>query len=222
MGEIRPFEFKQCESILKSTGKKAGNLHEMRNMISVVSDASLIHHTYQYFMKGHTLEYTNDFAQWAGESLEERALSEELSNIDPYQCTDVDELRGILLGVIEGCLDRFPEPREAIPGDEFHFNETITMVFPVGVQAKNLAEFLIAVKYIDTGSMYYHFYDARVRLRGGYDDFSQWIGDVLGKKELADRIRAIDPFMHSIEGIRERVADAVEGEVRRDMEKIGF
>lgn len=54
------FEFKQCVSLLKSTGKKAKNLRELRDAIAVVSDESIFHHTYQYFLKGHILEYTND------------------------------------------------------------------------------------------------------------------------------------------------------------------
>ena len=83
MGEAAPFEFKACASILKSTGKKAKNLRELRDIIAVVGDGSIFHHTYQYFLKGRIFEYTNDFAHWAGESLEERALSEHLSNIDP-------------------------------------------------------------------------------------------------------------------------------------------
>ncbi len=81
---VKFFEFKQCVNILKSTGRKAGNLRELRNIISKISDKSIIHHTNHYFLKGHVFEYTNDFVHWAGEGLEERALSERLSNIDPY------------------------------------------------------------------------------------------------------------------------------------------
>ena len=73
---IEPFEFKQCVSISKSTGQKAESLKELGARLSSVSDESIFHHTYQYFLKGHILEYTNDFAHWAGESLEERALAE--------------------------------------------------------------------------------------------------------------------------------------------------
>lgn len=217
MAEVKePFEFKQCISILKSTGKKAKNLHELRDAISVVSDESIFHHTYQYFLKGHILEYTNDFAHWAGESLEERALAEHLSNIDPYAFKSIDELRQELLNVIDSYLENFPEPREAMAGDDFYFNETITLTFPVGIRSKNLAEFLIAIKYIDAAAIYYHFYEAHVRL--GVDDFSKWLEDSMGKKGLAGKIRAIDPFMHSIEGIRDHIIEAVEKEVRAEME----
>ena len=217
---IEPFEFRQCVSILKSTGEKAKDLRELKDLIASVSDESIFHHTYQYFLKGHILEYTNDFAQWAGESLEERELSEHLSNIDPYDFKDISDLRNEILNVIHNHLERFPEPRKAIPGDEFYFNETVTFIFPVGIRARNLAEFLTAIRYVNTGPIYYHFYEARMRLGKGIDDFSRWIEDVFEKKNLAESIRAIDPFMHTIEGIKEHIIEAVEEEVRKDMEVI--
>jgi hypothetical protein len=218
MEEIRPFEFMECVSILKSTGKRARNIRELRMMIADISDESLSHHTYQYFLKGHALEYTNDFAHWIGESLEERALSERLSNIDPFVFTAIGLLRDEILSSIDDYIAHFPEPREALFGDEFYFNETVPLVFPVGIRAKNLAEFLIAVKYIDSSSIYYHFYEARIR--HGRDDFSTWIEEVIEKPGLARAIQAIDPFMHPIEGIKAHIVEAVESAVRQDMEVI--
>lgn len=219
MAETKTFEFKQCVNLLKSTGKKARSLKDLRDVIASVSRESIFHHTYQYFLKGHMLQYTNDFAHWAGESLEERALAEQLSNIDPYSFTDLDELRNELLRVIDAYISGFPEPRDVLPGEEFYCNETITITCPLGVRVRNLAEFLMAIKYIDEGSLYYHFYEARVRL--GMDDFSKWIEEVLERPEPAERIRAIDPFMHSIDGIRDHIAAAVEHTLREDMNAVG-
>jgi hypothetical protein len=215
------FGFKQCISLLKSTGVKAGNLRDLHKAIAGISADSIFHHTFQYFLKGHTQEYTNDFAHWAGESLEERTLAEELANLDPYDFENIYDVRRALLSVIENFLERFPEPREALPGEEFYFNETVTIVFPCGIKVKNLAEFLMAIKYVDSSSIYYHFYDARARLGGKTDDFSRWIGASLGKSELASSIREIDPFMHSTDGIREHIRELVEAEVRKEMEVTG-
>lgn len=214
------FAFKQCVSILKATGRKASDLRELRDVIAVVKLDSIFHHTYQYFLKAHILEYTNDFAHWAGEGLEERALAEHLSNIDPYYFHTIDDLRTELVRVIDDYLSRFPEPRKAMAGEEFYFNETITLTFPTGVRARNLAEFLMGMRYIDAGSIYYHYYEARMRLGAGVDDFSTWIDAALGKPGLAERIRAVDPFMHDVEGIREHIVEAVEEEVKRDMEEM--
>jgi hypothetical protein len=214
------FEFKQCISILKSTGRKAKTLNELRTMITIVPDSCIFHHTYQYFLKEHVFEYTNDFAHWAGESLEERALAEQLSSIDPYEFKNIDDLRKQLLFVINDYLEKFPEPREVLSGDEFFFNETISLVFSVGIRAKNLAEFLMAVKYIDFGSIYYHFYEARIRTGGGIDDFSKWIEESIGKNLLAEKLRTIDPFMNDIEGIKKYIVNEVEIELRKDMETV--
>ncbi len=234
-----PFEFMECVSIVKSTGKSARNLSELRTMIAAVSDESIFHHVYQYFLKGHILEYTNDFAHWAGENLEESALSERLTSIDPYTGEYVDEkvlaerlakeepytlesvkkVRKELIREIDDFLNEYPEPRDVVSGNEFYFNETVNLVFPVGVKADSLAEFLVAMEHIDAGSIYYHFYESRVRLGECVsDDFSRWIEHTLFKKKVADRIRAIDPFMHSIESIRENIKSIIEESVRADME----
>ncbi len=205
---------------MKSTGKKAKTLRELRDLIAVISDESLYHHTYQYHLKRQILEYNNDFAHWAGECLEERVLSEYFSNIDPFQFRNIGEFRNALLKVIDDYLQRFPGPREAIPGDEFCFKEAIILLFPSGLKANNLAEFFIAVKYIDLPSIYYHFYEARVRLGRGVDDFSRWIEEALGRKELAAKIRTVDPMMHTLEGIREHLVEMLEEEVRKDMEVV--
>ncbi|MFQ5442261.1 MAG: DUF5752 family protein [Thermodesulfobacteriota bacterium] len=215
-----PFEFRQCISILKATGRKARTLKELRNLIAISSDEAVFHHTYQYFLKGHIMEYTNDFAHWAGESLEERVLAEHLSNIDVFAYRDISKLREKILLQIDTYLETFPEPREAMAGEEFYFNETITLVFHVGIRVKNLAEFLMALKYIDAGSIYYHFYEARMRLGEGVGDFSKWIKDVFKKEELAAKIASIDPFMHNIEKIREHLIEYLEQEVHRDMEEV--
>lgn len=220
MEEIKPFEFKECVSIIKSTGKKAQSLRDLRDIIAQVSEASIFHHVNQYFLKGHILEYTNDFAHWAGESLEERALSEHLSNVDPYDFRTIEELRTELLRVIDDYLEGFPEPREAMPGDEFYFNETITITFSTGVRARNLAEFLMGMRHVDAGSIYYHYYEARMRLGEGVDDFSAWIDTGLNKAGLAESISSIDPFMHDVEGIRSHIIEAVEEEVKRNMEEV--
>jgi len=215
---IKPFEFKLYTGLLRFTGRKAKNLHELREGIATVSEDSLFHHTCQYFLKGTILEYTNDFAQWAGESLEERALAEHLSNIDPYSFLQIEDLRKELLRVVDEYLSAFPGPREAFPGDEFFFNETVVLIVPLGIQVQNLAEFLMAVKYVDPGSLYYHFYESKLRLGGRVNDFSAWMETSLGKRELAERINAIDPFMHNLEEIRNVIADLVEQKARLDME----
>lgn len=212
------FDFRQCVLLLKSTGRRAGDLKELREALSTVSQQSIYHHTCEYFLKDIPVEYTNDFAHWAGQCLEERSLAEQLSTIDPFSLNSVQDVRRELLLMVDNYLEESPRPRQAWPGDEFHFNQAVCLIFPAGIRVRNLAEFLMAVKSIDSASIYYHFYEARMRLGSGQDDFSQWINDVLGNSSLAQKIRDIDPFMNQLEDIREYLIDAVERELRIDME----
>ncbi len=214
-----PFQFKECIIIPRATGEKASSLKELREKIMLISDESLYHHTYQYFIRGHLHEYTNRFAEWAAESIEERALSEQFSNLDPYEFNTIEELREELVNITSKYLENNPEPRPVLPGDEFYFNETLTMVFDAGLRARNLAEFLIAVRYVEPGSIYFHFYEARNRSDEKTNDFSSWFALAFGKEELADKIKNIDPFMYDIEGIRKLIVELVEAELRKDMEE---
>jgi hypothetical protein len=210
------FEFKECAIIRKSTGKKAVTLRELRSLLVDISEKSIYYHIYQYFLKQELSEYTNEFARWAGEFLEERALAEQLSNVDPYSFKDLASLRNELLAVLDYYHEQFPESREVARGHEFYFEESVTFTFLVGVKVRNLAEFLFGIKYVDISSIYYHFYEARVR--HGMDDFSRWIEDSLEEKALAEKVRAIDPFMNSLDRIRDHIVTAVEQTVRSNME----
>lgn len=214
----KSFVFRDAVIITKATGLKASTLQQVRDLLNEVSEECIFHHTYQYFAKGHIQEYTNDFAHWAGENLEERALAEQLSNVDPYSFKSINHLRTELIRVVDFFLEHFPEPREVIPGEELFFSESLSYVFSTGVQARNLAEFLIALKFIDPSSIYYHFYEARIRLRKEADDFSKWVDEVIKAPDLADQIRSIDPFMHNLEGIREHLIEMVETALRNQME----
>jgi hypothetical protein len=215
------FVFRDIVSIPRSTGQRAESLHQLRNLLAEVSDECIFHHTYRYFAKGHIMEYTNDFAQWAGKSLEEGMLAEHLSLIDPYSFGSVAELRTELLRVIDLYTAAFPNPRVAMTGNEFYFMEAVTYIFPARLRIQNLAEFLIGLKYVDISSIYYHFYEARVRLGKQVDDFSKWIEEVVGASHLAAQIRAIDPFMHNLEGIRDLLSGIIERELRKEMEVLG-
>ena len=100
------------------------------------------------------------------------------------------------------------------PARIFSSTKTVTLVFKAGVRAKNLAEFLIAVKYVDRSSLYYHFYDSRLRLGGRMNDFSNGSPIRWGKRNSPKNSMAIDPFVHSLEGIRDRIVAAIEEEVQ--------
>jgi len=214
----KSFVFRDIVNIIKSTGKKASNLEELRDGILEASENSVFHHTYQYFLRGHITEHTNDFAQWAGESLEEGALAEMLSNIDPYSFKSTADLKGEILRVIEAYINDYPAPRPAIEGGEFFFCESVSFVFPAGLKARNMAEMLMAIKYLDNSSLYYHFFEARTRHRKKHDDLSKWISEVIKAPDIATKLGNIDPFMNTLEGIRELIIAILDEGIRKDME----
>lgn len=211
------FEFRECVKLLKATGRKARNLRELRDLIEVISPDSIYHHTYEYFFKLLVLEYTNDFARWIGETLEIRPLAEILSNIDPYRNISIEDLRMEFIAHIDNYLSRFPALRQAREGAEFHFNETVTLVFRSGLRAKNLAEFLMALRFVDPSSIYYHFYEARTRV--GVNDFSAWLAGTLNKVELASELRKIDLLMHTVSDIKGYIVEIVETELKKEIEE---
>lgn len=214
----KSFFFMDCVNVIKHTGIKAASLQELRNGIAQVSNESLFHHTCQYFMKGKIQEHTNDFSHWIVTSLEESTLAEQLSNIDPYSFTSMTALRKHFLSVIDRYRENFPEPRPALPDEAFFFNEAVTFIFPAGVKAKNLAEFLMAIKFVDSSSIYYHFYEARARLKAGTDDFSKWVSEVGKAPRIAEALRGIDPFMNNLENVREKIIAIMEDGIKLEME----
>lgn len=222
MEETKIFRFKQCINILKAAGRKAGNLRELRDAVAEVSENSIYHHTCQYFLREHSTEYTNDFARWIRETLKENTLAERLSSVDPYAHKNTAEVRRKILRYIDDHLTLFPQSRQAQSGDEFYFNEAITIVSISGIEARNLAEFLLALRYIDVESIYYHFYEARMRLSEGVDDFSKWIEITTGDKTLIDRLRSIDIFMHNLESTRGMIVSIVGEAVKREMERFNI
>lgn len=212
------FVFRDIVALIKYTGLNASTLSGLRDTISKVSEDSIFHHTCRYFLKGNVQEHTNEFAHWVAMNLQERALAEQLSNIDPYSFDTMEELRQYILKVIDEYLRDFPEPNPVRAGEEFFFNKAAVFVVPSRTKVKNLAEFLMAIKYIDASSIYYHFYEARARLGKGDDDFSRWIEESLGFNETAQRLRLIDPFMNNIEDIRLKITGVLESCIRSEME----
>jgi hypothetical protein len=47
-------------------------------------------------------------------------------------------------------------------------------------------------------------FDSRLRLGRGENDFSAWFRDI-GKPELADKVRTLDPYLSTLEGLRAQI-----------------
>jgi hypothetical protein len=85
---------------------------------------------------------------------------------------------------------------------------------PTSYVAHDLREFVEILRKVTIDSIYFHVYEARLRLQKGTNDFSIWISDALGEKELADRIASINPYVYTLENLRNRIIEQIENYIR--------
>lgn len=199
-----PFWFRECFLMTMPVGIRVGNLRELLHVIKEVDDAALYYHLFQcrLVISPPTIEYPNDFAQWAGLALQEKALAEKLSSFDPLDYADLNQVRQAVVDIMEEHLWELPFIPWARPGFEFHFCEASTVVIRSEIAAANLREFCQGLKKVGLDSIYYHFFEARWRLEKPIDDFSYWIETNFDVPELVTAIRDIDIYFYSLREIR--------------------
>ncbi len=209
------FRFYKCFHLVQATGQKAKNLKELLKAVAEAEPEVIFYHLYQAFSK-YTIsvpEFPSDFAAWASQQLQDRALAEKLANIDLYSFADLELLRSELVRIMETHLMETPGERAVIPGEEFYFNQAISLISLTDYQVSDLEEFAQVLRQIDTNLIYYHFFEARLRLGMCCDDFSHWMDTSLARQALAQRIKGIDPYQLSLEEIRSRILSGVEEEI---------
>lgn len=211
---LNPFWFHECVILTMPTGRTAVNLREMLQIVREVDASVLSYHLWQSRMSiAHPeAEYPNDFAVWAATSLQDSRLAEKLSVFDPFTFEDMEEAREALAELLEEYMWDLPSVPWARPGFEFHFCEASTIVLlRPRIVAGTLAEFRTGLAGVGTDSIYYHFMDARWRLRKTKtDDFSVWIRDSFGLPELVSAIQSIDVWFYTLEGVREAILNLID------------
>jgi hypothetical protein len=205
--KVPVFTFCECSTLIRPTGHRAENAQELLSLIGRVDPGVIYHHTHQFFMKAtvEVPEYPNDFAVWAAEVLEERALAEKLASLDLYVFNSIEQIRTGLTRTLKAYIKENPELRRARKGDAFFFNDSLTLVFPIESVVRTLGDFIRELQIVGTSSIYFHFFEARMRMERPSDDFSTWLETSLGYPGLAKRIRSLDPYHYSLEGLREEI-----------------
>jgi hypothetical protein len=208
---MQPFLVKDCALITLATGLRAHDLRELRDRIEQCPLQSVEHHFFfsQLQPSFDDPEYHNDFAIWARHALHDRPLAERLGVLDPLKYSDLEGLRGALLDVVE---DRLAES-EQIPWTagrhEFTFLRSQIVVFDTGKRAANARELAKLIPRLSTGSIFYHFVEARRRVEGRLDDFRAWLDcDGPAGAELCERLALINYYFLSLSELREQVAAA--------------
>jgi hypothetical protein len=200
------FRFKTRLDQTLLLGLKARNVRELLEGIESVPDSSIYHHTHRYLQQHHYLspEPPNDFAYWIREVLNDRPLAEEIASIDTVQFGSIPALRKALAGAIRPRCGAGETLRDCPPGGEFHFMASRIFVLGTPHAAANLGEFLSALRLVTVGSLYFHIFEARLRLGRGENDFSFWFR-AHGMPDLADRIASLDPYSYTLEGLRNEI-----------------
>lgn len=209
-----PFRFYTRLHLSELTGLKASTARELLEIIKTVSGSCIYHHTHRFLQQHQYLspEPPNDFAYWVSNILGEAELGEKLASIDIIQFSTIRSLREKIIDTIEPHLQSNPwtERKFASPGAEFHFIKSTSFIFPTNHTAHNLEELADILKKISIDSIYFHIFEARLRLEKGNNDLSCWIEKDIGNKELADEMSRLDPYPYTLEDLRKMLVNIIE------------
>ena len=211
---LEPFRFYTRLSISELTGLRASTLKELVAIMKEVPGSCIYHHTHRFLQQHQYLspEPPNDFAYWVSNVLGEKELGEELASVDTVQFNTIASLREKLIEIIENYLRREPtaERRFAHEGEVFHFIKSVSFVIPTDYEVYDLKEFAGILKQITVDSIYFHVFEARLRVGKKNNDFSYWIDTSLGDKKLAGEISGLDPYTYTLDELRQKMIRIIE------------
>ena len=207
------FTFYTRFNLSELTGLKARNIDELVNLIKEVPGSSIYHHTHRFLQQHEYLspEPPNDFAYWISSALGEDELAEKLASIDIVQFGAIRGLRDRIVSVIEEYRSKCPSCslRFAGAGKEFYFNKSVGFVVPTLYTANDLLEFKTALERVSNNSIYFHMFEARLRLERESNDFSNWIETSIGDAKLAKEITKLDPYTYALDDLRKTIIKIV-------------
>jgi len=213
-----PFRFYTRLHLTELTGLKAAGLVQLVRLLKSVPGGSIYYHTHRFLQQHQYLspEPPNDFAYWVREILGEDELGERLASIDIIQYSTIRSLRERIIETIEEYLEQRPEAkmRFAQEGGELHFKKAVSFILPTDHISCDLREFIEILKWITIDSIYFHIFEARLRLEKKTNDFSNWIENSIGNKVLALSIARLDPYVYTMEDLRRTIVDLIEKEIR--------
>lgn len=209
-----PFRFCTRLHLSELTGLRAATLSQLLDLIKVVPDSCIYHHTHRFLQQHQYLspEPPNDFAFWVTNILGEDELGEMLVSIDTMQYSTIHDLREKIILTIENYLkdNILAKLKFSRPGEEFHFIKSVSFILPTNYIANDLKEFSEILKKVTVDSIYFHIFEARLRLEKTSNDFSLWLENSLGEKPLADQISKFDPYTRTLEDLRNTLIQIIE------------
>ncbi len=205
------FEFKSRLTLTELLGIKAKNLSELLEEIKTVPLSSIYQHTHRFLQQHHYLspEPPNDFAYWVTNVLNNEIAGEQLASIDVMQFNNLSDLRLKFIQILSDYVGKAGNGN-CPEGEEFHFMSSRIFVLPIDKKAANIQEFIDALKTVSIHSIYYHMFEAKMRLGKQDNDFSVWLRSI-GMKKEADIISRFDPYTFTLEGLRRKILETING-----------
>jgi hypothetical protein len=205
-----PFYFKTNFHLVTLLGLKAKDPAELLERIKTVPRASIYYHTHRFLQQHHYLspEPPNDFAYWLINILNLRDLGELFAGVDTIHFKNMELLRAEFIKILETYLSKGGRITECAECYEFHFLSCVTFVLPTPYVAHSVHDFIKILDKISISSLYFHIFEARMRLERDENDFSAWFKSI-GKNELAHAISALDPYTITLEGLRKKIIEAI-------------
>jgi len=209
-----PFKFCTRLHLSELTGSRATTLGQLLALIKEVPGSCVYHHTHRFLQQHQYLspEPPNDFAYWVTDILGEDELGERLVSIDTMQYSTIRDLREKIASTIENYLKDTPlaKLKFARSGEEFHFIKSVSFILPTNYIVYDLNEFAEVLKRITIDSIYFHIFEARLRIERQTNDFSCWIENSLGDKKLADSVSSFDPYTSTLDDLRKTLVQIIE------------
>jgi hypothetical protein len=202
-----PFVFVGCWELREMLGRSARDERQLLEAIEEVPLDSIYYHTHSFLLRHKYIAgpYPNDFATWAAIQVRDRVLGEKLGILSPYDFQNLESLRAEIVTIISDHLSKLQIIPRVIYEEPFHFMQSRIISAPMGLQVHTLAEFREVLAAVDASVIYYHTFEAILRLGKPKGDFALWMEEQLGLPELGERISKIDPYRISLESVRSRI-----------------
>ena len=207
----KPFRFYTRLNLVELLGRQAKNIAGLLEGLRQVPGSSIYYHTHRFLQQHHYLspEPPNDFAFWVTNSLGVDALGERLASVDTCKFRSIRSLREKFIEILESYLhEQNSRNTDCQEGEEFHFMSCRTFILPTAYEARDLKEFREMLQKVSINSIYFHIFEARLRLERGENDFSNWLEEI-GRKKLAREISRLDPYTITLEGLRKKLIQRV-------------
>lgn len=206
MNPAEPFRFYTRSHQVLLLGQRARSAGELLEGIKVVPPASIYYHTHHFLQQHHYLspEPPNDFAFWTGSVLNLDHLSESLASVDIVSYKQIESIRQAFVERLTHYLESGGHQTSSSAGEQFHFMSCRTFVVPTSYVANDLTQFAELLGQVNLGTLYYHLFEAPLRLKRDENDFSSWVR-ARGYPDLAARMASFDPYTITLERLRLRL-----------------